>query len=172
MNDRGKCFLNSVTAIILLKFWLMKNLVQYMCKIVCLRGQTIGIYMLFLEAHDVQCSICHVINNVHVYVKVGFELCFVWHIFSEWYTSFWAQISLFLVEILSNFVRWLCFTIDDYRKRIIAWLRCFSSHQLMPCRTICRGMERMGRNHPHPQHQPIRREGQGYLPWGFHQLKK
>jgi len=29
-----------------------------------------------LWAHDVQCSICHVINNVHVYVKVGFELCF------------------------------------------------------------------------------------------------
>ena len=47
----------------------------------------------------------------------------------------------------------------------------FITPALMPCRTICRGMGRMGRNHPHPQHQPIRREGQGYLPWGFHQLK-
>ena len=46
----------------------------------------------------------------------------------------------------------------------------FITPALMPCRTICRGMGRMGRNHPHPQHQPIRREGQGYLPWGFHQL--
>ena len=44
-------------------------------------------------------------------------------------------------------------------------------YQIMPCRTIGRGMECMGRNHLHLLGQPIRRGGQEYLLLGSHQLK-